>query len=272
MRFLIAALCLIATTAWAEIPKPSSLMDTLRLMQSAIVMRDGVQSATIDIDDQSIKVNEGLENAFTMFPDNLHRQLLDAPDSATRQTYLDQRIAATQTSLAGSSQGGTIYPVIRHRDYLSGLPADAELVSQDFIGDMIIIYAEDSATTVSYISPGRLEELGNTTADIHAKALANFRAYDHPLEVMPGAIYMLRFDGFYESSWLLMDFVWPQIENQIGPFVAVVPNRDLVLFAPKSNPAAIDQMRDIAEERLENGAYAISDQMLEWRNGAWVLY
>ncbi|MGB0799099.1 MAG: DUF1444 family protein [Planktomarina sp.] len=271
-HFLIPFFMLLATPIFAQIAMPTSPHDTLELMRDAALRHASVETAIIDVTDQSLILNQGTDAESTMYPDNLHRKLLNATDD-DRQMVFDEHMERTLngTDLA-YIQGGTILPIIRHLDYFTTIPDAPQMATTPFIAELVVAYAEDTPTSVSIISKDRLDELGMTIGEVHTLALANLQTHETPLSVKTDPVYHLGYDGFYESSWLLIDTVWAQIEDQVGPIVLAVPNRSFVLFAPISDQDAVRSTVQLAGDLYQNNAYPITDKFFTWDVDHWELY
>ena len=274
MRFLIlSAVLSLATPALADVPRPETLSDTLKVLLDAI-RSAGFPNAAIDPQQQAVVSDRTSEDSTVSYPDNLHRKLRNAADDAERQQILDDFVAVLTATAADDSDGFApeqVMPVLRPLDYLDGLGDDAEIETRPFAGDLMIAYVVDFPTHTSSISPDGMQDAGYDADSLHQLALQNLqtRSADLTIEGSEAGIYFLTLDGYYENAMMLNAGLWDSVTDQIGPVVVAVPARDLVMIAPQDNADAIGIMRKISDDVLRDGAYTLSGALFSWADGRW---
>jgi hypothetical protein len=80
--------------------------------------------------------------------------------------------------------------------------------------------------------------------------------------------------GNFESSLLLMDDVWSQLEKEMpNGTVAAVPARDVVAFCDLKSEEGISALKNvIARAEAENVDHPITKSLLRREKTAWVVY
>lgn len=272
---LICAVFFSATAANADIPKPDNLMDTLGLMLERL--QPAFPDAQINRRDRNISLDAEQENIVN--PDNIHAVLRSIDDGAEREQALNDflsTIAASMTAEPLDPENlplDRILPVVRHESFAQGTAA-ADLYSEPFVGDMILIYAIDYPDRVAYVTNPNLSGAGLSGAELASIADSNFEA---KLDVLRfdsnGISFMAVIDGFYESSLVLDTTFWADTSAQFGDdIVMIVPNRDLLVFVPASEADEVAFLNGLRQNALANGTHQLSELMYIWQGGAWQVY
>jgi uncharacterized protein YtpQ (UPF0354 family) len=126
-----------------------------------------------------------------------------------------------------------LVPTIKSAAWLAGLPPGADLASEPLVADLVIVYAFDRPSSISYASRSQIEQLQIAAAELRPLAVANLSTH-LPAQLGTqgdGRSSILLAGGSYESSVLLLDGVWEQLAASVaGDIVACVPARDICLF------------------------------------------
>ncbi|MCZ7608202.1 MAG: DUF1444 family protein [Planctomycetota bacterium] len=164
----------------------------------------------------------------------------------------------------------------RYVDELTQLESGAEepqspLLIESLVADLHVVYACDTEHAIIPLREDDLPVIGVSGADLRSIAVENLRRLLPPIESQQNDFGgMLFCGGAYEASILLLDDVWEQIEPQyVGPLLACVPARDMMLFGDASDEKALDMIRQIADEVEQGGSYLISRTILVRRDGRW---
>lgn len=273
MRSLLAAVAIIFLTlpGAADVPRPATTDDTLDLLYESFVAA-GYPDAVIDHENELVRIGDVLVHAM-----NIHQTLQTADNDAERQTAFDNFVSVMVSELDGQEVAilpiERILPVIRHRDF--GMPPGMEElpVTDPFIGDMVLMYALDFPTHVSYLAPSDLERASLSRTDLTDIAFINFDRRGATVQVFSEPpLHVLVLDGFYEASFLARPGFWPEVEEMMGFRPAVIaPTRDLVVFADAEDPEALAALRGVRDEALEAGAYPLSEMLLVWDGEGWTV-
>ncbi len=208
---------------------------------------------------------------------NLYRNASDDPAERALQikTYVSA-ILSEPTDTLSAGDRPNILPVVRDAEFVAQatLNRDDPTVSEPFVADLSVLYVLDFPDRVQFLMESNLADLGMDIEEVRSLAVSNLNAKsgDYVVQTMD-QIYFLELDGMYESSALLLDDFWSDIEASIGaPPVAAVPTRDILIFVPENDPLGVELVRMIAEQiELESG-YPISRTLLIRRNGGWEQY
>lgn len=271
MRALLVTLVLfIATTAHADIPRPSSLDQTLDLMLERILPTH--PDAQINRTESNITLDP--DGGTIINPDNIHAVLRTTEDGREREAALDGFIATMIAAMDEPALDGLpldqVYPVVRHMSFAQASGA-TELYFEPFIGDMVKVYAIDYPDRVAYVTDTNLTDAGITIDAVQEAAFANLATKLAQTQILNnGPGYMVITDGFYESSMLLDDALWADIAGQLNDdIVMIVPSRDVVVFGAVSDPDIIDFLSFSLQDALANGTHPLSELMYIWRDGSW---
>lgn len=268
MRHLILAMCLSTAPAWADIPKPETLDQTLALMLPRLV--EAFPDARIDWTARNIDLGDG---GSVLNPDNIHAVLRTIDDGAEREAELDRFIATMVTALQEDPTDDglpldSVYAVVRQESWAT-LAGSEDLLWEPFVGNMIRVFAIDYPDRVSYVTQTLLDEEDANLADLRWVAQQNMIAKGHDTQFQgDGQIFLARLDGFYESSLIMDDLLLAEISLQLeGDLVIGVPARDLFVFAPADNPAGVTRLRGIVADANANASHRLSERLYLWSGG-----
>lgn len=170
-----------------------------------------------------------------------------------------------------------IVPVIKDRKWmtetlqaLAARGAEApEQVYDDFCQELVIMYAEDSPTSMRYLRPEDLEDAGIAREELRVLACANLRRLLPKIERMgTNGLYLFAAGGDYEASLLLFDTIWAGMQAEVdGEVVVAIPTRDILIATGTGNPDLLEQVRRAAFEAWSSGAYRLTPTLFVYRNG-----
>ncbi|MBT0955999.1 DUF1444 family protein [Alphaproteobacteria bacterium KMM 3653] len=256
----------------AETPRPETLEDTLALMRDHVLQTYPKVQASIDSEQRILLLTlPGAEEPALTYPDNLHKQLARTASAEDRALILSNFIAQTIDSPDADipDRLEQLRPVLRHLDSYTSI--DPAPVHRPFLGDMGLFYVWDKPGSVAFVTQPDLARHGLTAETLDQTARDNFAAAGPQLTVEQDGVYFLTADGFYESSFLLDTGLWQDIESQLGPLLIAVPNRSIVVFQPITSLTAKPQMRALIESFQEDYGYALSSDLLLFRDGEFAL-
>lgn len=219
-----------------------------------------------------LKNSQGEESTASL--DNAFNEYLQDP---TAKLAIIERYVA---SLAETSQPTEplrpqqIVPVIKDASWLqdmkrAGGEGMAEQVFEDFNGDLVVVYAEDTPSSTRYFSPDDLQKSGIGRSELRALAVSNLRRLLPPTEIHGGPLVsMLTAGGDYVASLLLIDDLWSSGQLKVdGEIVVAVPTRDVVLFTGSKNDEGVAKLRAMAHKAVSEGSYALTDRLFVYRDG-----
>jgi hypothetical protein len=145
----------------------------------------------------------------------------------------------------------------------------ASIVYQPLVGDLSIAYVIDSDRAMSYIPSAALERWQVDIDQLHEKAIENLIARSEQLQAHAAAdeqgnvnlILFQTMDG-YDATRLLLPTLHDRLREHLGsPFVAGVPNRDILLCF-KNEEENLKRLKAQIGEDYRNMPNSISDKLL----------
>jgi hypothetical protein len=143
------------------------------------------------------------------------------------------------------------------------------MVTQPLVDDLVVAYALDSDRTISYIPQGHFEGWGMTVDELHEQALRNLTARSerinaHAAQDEDGRINLILFqtmDG-YDASRVLLPNLHERLREHLGsPFVAGIPNRDILLCFRDDEETVARLQAQIAED-FRQMPHQVTDRLL----------
>ena len=270
---LLAASLFWSGVAWADIPRPNDISETLGHLAEAYRASGEFDHVEVDRSDLSVILTSKAGGAFTSYPDNLHQMLQQAEDDGERREVLDTFVASLieQIELANMPlDRSMIVPVVRSFEFAQDLDG-APPVSDEFVGDLRIYYAFDHPLSISYVSETSLGELGLRRDDLADLAWDNLVRLEWAPEVLGDGIWFLDFDGNYEATFLLNDAMWNGFDEQLDTILMMALARDLVLFTDGGVEGAQGELLRIADEMAGELSYPLSELLYEWTANGWAV-
>jgi uncharacterized protein YtpQ (UPF0354 family) len=183
-----------------------------------------------------------------IYLDNLFRQVKSAPER--REEYISlfvEGFASTRDTPMGhetwEEAEGRLLPVLKPQDYIKPEGSTRNLVSAEWLGDVVICYAIRSAKTFRFVTTRDVERWGVDGEQLHQRSMQNLTALDWPRRLegsrQPGGgrlILVVTSDSFTASRLLHPD-LYRLFAGPLGaPFLAGIPDRDtLVVFSNRTS-------------------------------------
>jgi hypothetical protein len=143
------------------------------------------------------------------------------------------------------------------------------MVSQPLVANLRVAYVVDSDRSMSYIPPATLQRWGVEIDEVHEQAIANLvkrseQLAAHAAADEQGQVNLILFqtmDG-YDATRLLLPTLHERLREHLGsPFVAGVPNRDILLCF-RNDEDTVSRLRGQIGEDFRNMPNSITDQLL----------
>mgnify|MGYP001191752985 CR=1 FL=1 len=143
------------------------------------------------------------------------------------------------------------------------------MVSQPLVANLRVAYVVDSDRSMSYIPPSTLQRWGVEIDEVHEQAIANLvkrseQLAAHAAADEQGQVNLILFqtmDG-YDATRLLLPTLHDRLREHLGsPFVAGVPNRDILLCF-RNDEDTVSRLRGQIGEDFRNMPNSITDQLL----------
>lgn len=189
-----------------------------------------------------------------------------------RPAILGRACAAVRYHLQAAAEPAVIIPLVRTHAFTSEREeADGRaLFRRDLWAGLVLVYARDLPTSLSFPSKEELIGLGVDLDTLWETALENLARILPPVAAvdLSDGIYTLRAGGNFEASLLFLPRFWPA--GLEGDVVAAVPSRDVILLMSASSNKGLDEIRRLAREGFERGgSSALSPDLLIRRDGQW---
>jgi uncharacterized protein YtpQ (UPF0354 family) len=221
----------------------------------------------------------------TIFLHNAYQAYQQSPDEghAVIQRYISAVLEPVNPA-ASDLQLDRIVPVIKDRAWLDETgaatksanadPAKFSPVWEDYNGELVIVYAEDTPKQIRYFTAKDLAPTGAKTSDLRAIAIKNLSARLMNVEVRGSPkLYLLTAGGDYEASLLLATEMWTGGQIKVdGEIVVAVPARDLLLITGSKNPEDVATLRTRAAEMAKNSPYRLTAKLFVFRDGKFVKF
>jgi hypothetical protein len=223
-----------------------------------------------------VRVARGVE-PFTLLLDgfhvpleNLYRQTEAEPANMPKQVeeWLSQLFNATR-------EANLVMPLDEIRDRVLPMVvaerSDAAKSSacQPLIPGLAVAYAVDGKNTITYVSENQRKRWGVSIDEIHSLAMANLVTRSealnaHAAQDDDGKVTLILFqagDG-YDASRLLLPTLHDRLKPYLGgPFVAAVPNRD-ILICFRDDPELVTTLKPKIHSDYESQPHQVSDQLV----------
>lgn len=276
---MIRFLSLLTLVFWpclvhSQIAKPETLTVTLHNMAAEVQALKPDWDVTVNLPSMLVEYEDSEGNTARIAPDNLHQKLLDADTNNDRQIIFDEHIAAV---LRGSAtreevQSALILPVIRNYIDHNG-EALEDIWDRPFLNGATVQLVIDLPDRVEGLSQDSPKVAGRSFEVVLENAKRNLRNKTTPLTIgREGPFMFLQYDGFYESSFLLLPEVWEDIEQQAGPVIVAIPTRDLAVFVQATDAAAVENLNELARRIFDDGPYSILPNLLARDGDEWKIY
>ncbi len=226
------------------------------------------------------------EKELQIYLDNAYKSYTAYPD--TRDAIIATYIAGWIDQVSSRDDDidpSRIVPVIKDVNYIpeirqsildqgSSLDNWEDPAHEALNSELIVVYAEDSDTRMRFVSEQDLVDIGFGSDDRLERAVANLKALLPPLEARGGeGLYMLSAGGDYEASLLLFTKMWESGQLPVeGEIVVAVPARGILVVTGSEDAEGLASMRNIVVEATEVEVYTLTERLLVYRNGRFVLF
>jgi len=142
-------------------------------------------------------------------------------------------------------------------------------VHQPLLGGLSVAYAIDHDRTISYISPKRLQQWKIDVDQLHETALRNLTERSEAMQASAAQdenenvflIIFQKMDG-YDASRVLLPNLHERLREHLGsPFVAAIPNRDILLCF-RNDDQTVSRLKPQIETDYSQMPHQITDRLL----------
>lgn len=172
---------------------------------------------------------------------------------------------------AGLREEGMILP--RLENIGTNLPPD--YLHKHFVADLYIYYVFEQESNYRYLRHNDLEN-GIAFEEMHITSINNLLAFIGDRIELNGDsddAMMITVDGEHESSLLLFDKFWNELEIRLDASLLVfTPSHDLLFLAKENSVSGRERLTDIRNQFLSENIKGILGSMFLKRNsGIWTL-
>ncbi len=170
-----------------------------------------------------------------------------------------------------------IVPVLKSADWVEtiqqlrkAVPA-TQLLTEPFIGQLMIVYAEDRPSSIRFLMMG--DDVGDR-ASLRDRAVANLRRLLPKIEMQTRAdgVSLISAGGEYEASLVLLDDLWSSGRIKVdGDIVVALPTKDILLVTGSRNTAGLAGLRETVR-RLTAAPYRLTPSLFVYRGGKFVRF
>ena len=155
---------------------------------------------------------------------------------------------------------------------VSGVGPDGRLdhlVTQPLVPGLCVGYVIDGDRTIAYVSQDALKRWDADVDRLHEKAMENLVARSdamqaHAAQDETGEINLILFqtlDGF-DASRLLLPTLHERLREHLGsPFIAAIPNRDILLCF-RNDPETVDSLRNQIRTDFHTMPHQVTEKLL----------
>lgn len=204
--------------------------------------------------------------------ENLYRIAILKPDEIKRQ--IDRWVVELLRASEGNPDDHGGFDDVKDRllpVLLSEKPQDVDtagIVSQPLVEGLRVAYALDQDRTISYLPKVVFEGWGVNLEALHDTAIGNLVARSeainaHAAQDDSGSVYLILFqtmDG-YDAARLLLPTLHERLRGYLGsPFVAAVPNRD-ILICFRNDAQTVAKLKDQIGKDYRQMPHQVTDDL-----------
>jgi len=226
------------------------------------------------IDDSTIESSYN-KNTIRVSVDNAFKEYQSEPDSLETVLTRYLSVASEFYSPREKVSQDRIVPIIKPISYLEDIKdiankmgggKDVEGVYEKYNDQLIIAYAEDTKSSIRYLTHDDIKSLSINIDSLKSIATNNLDRLLTNIQGKGGnGVFMLTAGGDYEASVILLNNILTKESFPVnGDFVIAIPTRDVLLITGSNDPAGITKIKDAAKKTYETGSYQVSEYLYKW--------
>jgi len=166
-------------------------------------------------------------------------------------------------SKRGKINTARIVPIIKPAAWLDQVKHAA--VCEKYNDELLITYVEDTENSMRYLTQHDIDSLALNMDLLKSMAVQNLDCLANIKLHGDGSIYMLTAGGDYETSLILLNYLFTEQNMPVdGDFVVAIPNCDLLLITGSNNKAGIHKIKEIAGRAFLSGNGQVSEFLYKW--------
>jgi hypothetical protein len=224
-----------------------------------------------------VKISRGKEpfsmlvNGHLASMENVYRMAVLQPDDMRH--HIERWVVELVRAAEGTPDRTGSFEELRDR-ILPMIIADGErdkrtMVTEPLLEGLSVAYAIDSDRTIAYIPESQFKDWSVDRDTLHEAAIENLVKRSesmsaHAAQDEEGKINLILFqtmDG-YDASRVLLPNLHEKLREHLGsPFVAAIPNRDILLCF-RNEDATVERLREQIEADHKRMPHGVTDRLL----------
>ncbi len=204
-------------------------------------------------------------------------------DIESLQEILDRYAASLLESIESDRSTiskSNIVPIVKDSAWLSevsqamGGSKLPDYIQRPLVDGLIVIYAEDTTSSIRYIERQSIKEAGIDTDSLEALSIENLLTKLPDVDVQGAdGLYIVTADGNYEASLLLVDEIWGEANFDVdGDIVVSIPARDVLLVSGSMETDQLEKLIDLTKSVYEESPYRLTTILYVRRGNKWQLF
>jgi uncharacterized protein YtpQ (UPF0354 family) len=279
MRTFLYAFLVVAglSAARADTPSPSAFT-----AQFARALQAAMPSAKVRIvRDLQLDIERPDGTAATVSLANNYKDYVPDPKwfDAVIKAYAAALAKPLPEKLAANVDITRIVPIIKDRAWLTELQgrfkkqdASQQPVFDDFNGELVVVYAEDTDKRTRYLSSSEI--FGVERRKLRSLAVDNLMRLMPRIEMrqLAEGAFMITSHADYGASLVLVDSIWSGDQIKVnGDIVVAVPAKDVILATGSRDRKNLEAMRGLAHDFVK-GSGGLIDTFFVYRKGRFVKF
>ena len=165
-----------------------------------------------------------------------------------------------------------VVPVIKPAEYLDEINSlnkggkPFPMITEKYNDQLIVAYAEDSKTSIKYLTEEDFKTLSISRDSLKSIALRNFDKIIPNIQRQgDNGLFIINAGGDYEASLILLSSIWTKENFPVdGEFIVAIPNRDMLMVTGSRNKNGINKIKEIAADSYTTGNYQVSEHLYIW--------
>lgn len=279
-RWLLSLLCILAL-----LPASAAELTRKQLTDEYVAaVHAAYPTATVTVvAPLQVKVKGAAGGEGTAFLDNLYAEISRNP--SRKQDLLQRHVASIAQIMKSDAEresvaSESIVPLVKDRGWLKDMRSAGtggkplEFVYEPLNEDLLVVYGEDTPSSIQYFVSSVFEKTGIDRKDLRALAVKNLhRILDGVDLIRIEGVNSLTTGGDFDASLLLIDEVWNKENLQVkGEIVVAIPARNMLLFADSADAQAVDALARLAKRVESEDSYSLTAQLFVRRDGTFQRY
>ncbi len=221
-----------------------------------------------------LKLSHAKSGVSTIYLEEAYEAYKQSPDKLDEIIDLYAAGALDALPSASGVDATRIVPIVKPRAWLAEVGVvegadQAELVYDDLNPELVVVYAEDTPSSLSYFSSAELAKAKIDRSGLRQLASTNLVRLLPKIERRgEDGVYMVAAGGEYETSLLAVGTGWKKDSFQVkGDFVFAAPARGSLYVTGSEDADGIKTVRGYARTIYRDSSQKISPELFVQRGG-----